>query len=324
MTLTIRPNTTIRPNITLKGFTGPILKFDASNPAGFPSSTTSMAAAYDSGSSSKFALVLSPGGGSTGWDILVNNYTNGSWHVTGHPEMIVTNVQADTPSQYDVTVTISGGVFVSSEHYTFTGANTAGGWIDLTGNGHNATFYGDITYSGNPEKLNFTAGGPAEYGYAHVDQGVYFNGSFTVEGWVYVNSITNWARLFDFGNGAGDDNVIIAVSQLASGYPVFSCGGQNITSNTQLPLNQWVHLLATYNYHSETGTLYMNGTQVVQGYQPRKLQNNNQYYNYIGKSNWSGDANLEGAVGEFAIYPFAMSSAEVLAQYNNRKTHYGL
>jgi hypothetical protein len=83
-------------------------------------------------------------------------------------------------------------------------------------------------------------------------------------------------------------------------------------------------LSATYDYHSETGTLYMNGAQVVQGHQPPKLQNNNQNYNYIGKSNWSGDANLEGAIGELTVYPFAMSSGQVSAQYDSRKTHYGL
>jgi len=203
---------------------------------------------------------------------------------------------------------------------TYTSGST---WYDSV-NSKVATLYGDVTLTTDPKALNFTAGGASEYGYIQVDQGVYFNHSFTAEGWVYVNSITTWARLFDFGNGAGDDNVIIAVSNLYSGNPVFSCGGQNLTSNTQLPLNQWVHLSATYDYHSETGTLYMNGTQVVQGHLPRKLQNNNQYYNYIGKSNWAGDANLEGAVGELAVYPFAMSSGQVSAQYDSRKTHYGL
>ena len=68
----------------------------------------------------------------------------------------------------------------------------------------------------------------------------------------------------------------------------------------------------------------MNGTQVAQASMTPKLQNNNQVLCYIGKSNWGVDANLEGAVGELTIYPFAMSGTEVLAQYNNRKTHYGL
>ena len=233
MTLTIRGNTTIRSAITLKGFTGPILKFDA------------------------------------------ESYTSGTT------------------------------------------------WLD-TINSTPATLVGDVTLTTGPNALNFTATGGAEEGYAQVTPGVYFNHSWTAEGWVNVTSVTNWARFFDFGNGALDDNVIIAVSKETTGYPALAIyPNANLISNTLLPLNQWVHLSATYNYTSQTGTLYMNGTQVAQASMTPKLQNNNQVLCYIGKSNWP-DANLEGAVGELAIYPFAMSGTEVLAQYNTRKTHYGL
>ena len=232
MTLTIR-DTTIRSAITLKGFTGPILKFDAMS------------------------------------------YTSGTT------------------------------------------------WLD-TINSTPATLVGDVTLTTGPNALNFTATGGAEEGYAQVTPGVYFNHSWTAEGWVYVTSVTNWARLFDFGNGAADDNVIIAVSSNTTGYPALGIyPNNNLVSDTLLPLNQWVHLSATYDYASQTGTLYMNGAQVAQASMTPKLQNNNQSLCFIGKSNWP-DANLEGAVGELAIYPFAMSGTEVLAQYNNRKTHYGL
>ena len=234
MTLTIRPNTTLRYGMTLKGFTAPILKFDA------------------------------------------ESYTSGTT------------------------------------------------WLD-TINSTPATLIGDVTLTTGPKALNFTGSGGAEEGYAQVTPGVYFNHSWTAEGWVNVTSVTNWARLFDFGNGANDDNVIIAVSSNTFGYPVLGIvPNDDLISNTLLPLNEWVHLSATYDYASQTGTLYMNGTQVAQASMTPKLQNNNQVLCYIGKSNWGVDANLEGAVGELAIYPFAMSGTEVLAQYNTRKTHYGL
>ena len=233
MTITIKSNTIIRPNVTVKGFTAPLLKFDA------------------------------------------ESYTSGTT------------------------------------------------WLD-TINSTPATLIGDVTLTTGPKALNFTGTGGAEEGYAQVTPGIYFNRSFTAEGWVNVTSVTNWARLFDFGSGEDDDNVVIAVSDGTYGYPVLGIKPNNdLISNTLLPLNQWVHLSATYDYASQTGTLYMNGTQVAQAAMTPKLQNNNQGFCYIGKSNWP-DANLEGAVGELTIYPFAMSGTEVLAQYNNRKTHYGL
>ena len=195
-------------------------------------------------------------------------------------------------------------------------------WYDI--NGIPATLHGDVTLTTGPKALNFTSTGGAEEGYAQVASGIYFNHSYTTEGWVYVNSYANWSRLFDFGN-AGTDEVVLAVSEATQGYPVFSCGGINIRSPYTIPTEEWVHLSATYNYKLKNATLYMNGVQVVtQNSMTPTTQNVYRNQCYIGKSNWPADTDLEGAVGEFAIYPFAMSGSEVLAQYNTRKAHYGL
>src|SRR3954467_13820309 len=37
-------------------------------------------------------------------------------------------------------------------------------------------------------------------GYGQVANGVWFNGNFTIEGWVYVRSYNNWSRFIDFAN----------------------------------------------------------------------------------------------------------------------------
>jgi hypothetical protein len=200
-------------------------------------------------------------------------------------------------------------------------------WLD-TINSTPATLVGDVTLTTGPNALNFTATGGAEEGYAQVTPGIYFNHSFTIEGWVYVNSYANWSRLIDFGN-FHTDNIILAVNNGGiQGHPIFEFNGGydgQVLSSSQIPLGEWVHLSATYNYTSRTGTLYMNGIQVGQSTSSSQLtQNVNRNQCYIGKSNWGADDNLEGAVGELAIYPFAMSGTEVLAQYNTRKTHYGL
>lgn len=336
MTITIKSNTTIRPNVTVKGFTAPTFKFDAE-------SYTSGAAWLDtSGQHTKtYSYFNTPSDFSFGVIKVVGDGAGQSYVAwSGQVLSWMDSLQigyAVKCNEYNV-ATITGA------KTTYSGPNTnTSGWdcypisIDLASGTSNdinigtiiitsivAALHGDVTLTTGPKALNFTSTGGAEEGYAQVTPGVYFNRSFTAEGWVYVNSYTTWARLFDFGGGAGDDNVIIAVSNLDSGLPVFACGGQNITSNTQIPLEEWVHLSATYDYASSTGTLYMNGAQVAQAYQPHKLQNNTHNFCYIGKSNWGADSNLEGAVGELAIYPFAMSGTEVLAQYNTRKTHYGL
>ena len=41
----------------------------------------------------------------------------------------------------------------------------------------------------------------------------------TVEAWVYVRSYADWSRLMDFGNGAGSNNIVCALSSGTSGQP---------------------------------------------------------------------------------------------------------
>ena len=62
-----------------------------------------------------------------------------------------------------------------------------------------------------PYSLALTAGGTQ---YAAAPAAVYFNGgSYTVEAWVYTIGYPSWSRLYDFGNGAANNNVGGAITQ---------------------------------------------------------------------------------------------------------------
>jgi hypothetical protein len=186
-------------------------------------------------------------------------------------------------------------------------------WTDTSGHSHNATG-NDVGYSGGV--VTFTSGS-----YAGVDPGIYFGTHFTIEGWVKVTSPTNWGRLIDFGNGAESDNIILSVdSNAGSRLPAFGIvPGTNIYSDTQMPLGQWAHLVATFN--GTTGKIYMNGSQVASGVMvsPTQVSRNNCY---IGKSNWVGDDYLEGAIGFLAIYPLTMDSGTVSSRYSAGRTRF--
>src|SRR5215467_1781095 len=58
-------------------------------------------------------------------------------------------------------------------------------------------------------------------GYLSAPSGVWFNGNLTVEGWVFLRSYNSWSRLIDFANGPNTNNVLLALSQGNSGFPVF-------------------------------------------------------------------------------------------------------
>lgn len=187
---------------------------------------------------------------------------------------------------------------------------------DASGNGLNGTMVGGVTATmdrfGN-------AGGALLFngsnGYIDVPDGVYFNGSsFTVSCWVKTNNYATWSRVFDFGNGPGNNNVLMAVTNGTSGRPAAevyngtTSGGQISSPSTTIPTGQWSLLVFTWS--AGTGRLYMNGTQLVSG-TITAPQNVVRTICYIGRSNWSGDAYANGAFDDFRIYNRTLSSAEM-------------
>lgn len=82
-------------------------------------------------------------------------------------------------------------------------------------------------------------------------------------------------------------------------------------------VGQWCHLVAVYNSSAATATLYVNGAQVAQsagisGYVP-----NPSYPMSIGGYSDGSQNPFVGDIDEFAYYTSALSSAQVLAHYQN-------
>jgi hypothetical protein len=210
-----------------------------------------------------------------------------------------------------------------------------GTWYDLTTNGNNGTIYGNVNYgSDNGGAINF-AGNNNDY--IQFPSGVYFNGgSFTIQAWVYPVELTrNWNRIIDFGNGADNHCVVYAFSQGTSGRPGFRIvatsngGGADLGANDQLTANAWNFVSVTFerNAGSSTGTVrfFLNGqaSGVVTNYgAPPNVTRNNCY---MGKSNWGNppDPNCKGGIGSLQIYNIALSSNQILSNYNNTKEFYG-
>jgi predicted outer membrane repeat protein len=149
-------------------------------------------------------------------------------------------------------------------------------------------------------------------GYVQAPSGVWFSGDFTIEGWVFVRSYNSWSRLIDFANGPNNDNVYLALSFGATGYPVMGVftnnGNPTLKAGTLLPTNQWVHLAATLS--GTTGTIYINGIPVGSGplnVAPNVVRTNN----YIGRSNYSTDGHANAIFDEVRIWNVARTQAQI-------------
>ncbi len=153
----------------------------------------------------------------------------------------------------------------------------------------------------------------------HLDfpDGSWFGGTFTVESWVFLRSYAHWSRLFDFGNGAANENVLGALSQGGSGQPglhIYRGGiSQYVDSPETLPLHTWTHLAFTRDA-AGIGHVFINGVDTASGpiHAPNAVTRTN---NYVGRSNWDiyGDANANGKMAEVRIWNVARTAAELLA-----------
>ncbi|MEN9743373.1 MAG: hypothetical protein RLZZ65_1178, partial [Bacteroidota bacterium] len=299
LTISVTSNVTISDNI--------VLTINPATSAGTLSGTQGICV----GSTTTFTSTVSGGAWSSATTAVatVNSSTG-----------VVTGLTAGT-SVITYTITGTGGCAdaTATRTVTVTAAPIAG-----TISGNQSVCVGSTTqFTANNSSANATAldfDGVDDY--ATAPAGVYFDdNTFTIESWVYITAHNNYQRLFDFGNGITNNNVLFVLSEATNGKPgfnIYNASGQGhfINSPNPLPLNQWVHLAAVRN--GTFAGIYVNGTLVVSANDwtvstPNAIRNNC----YIGKDNWGSNVTMGAKVGEFRIWTTAKTQAEIQANMNS-------
>jgi autotransporter-associated beta strand protein len=150
-------------------------------------------------------------------------------------------------------------------------------------------------------------------------------GDATISAWVYLNTLTTWARVFDFGVDT-DKYMFLSVhngSGMRFAITKFTGNGEQGINGPALSVGAWHHVAVTLkadNAGSAVGTLYLNGAPVASNsamtFTPDMIGRLvNATNNYIGRSQWPGDPYLNGRVDDFRIYNGALSAAEIAALY---------
>lgn len=139
----------------------------------------------------------------------------------------------------------------------------------------------------------------------------------TLAAWVYLNSNTNaWGRIWDFGQDTNmymfftPTNNINNVAKFA-----ISIHGNTAEQVVSAPLPlaplKWTHVAVVLG--PSGGTLYLDGvvagTNATMSLRPVHLGRTAN--NYIGRSQFSADPYLDGAVDEFRVYDRALSQEEI-------------
>ena len=187
---------------------------------------------------------------------------------------------------------------------------------DSSGNGRNATVSGGTWAagkSGNAVTLNGTNA------YVGMPSGIVSGASsVTIAAWVKANGLSNWARIFDFGTGTST-NMFLTPQPGGSGlrFAIKNNGSaeQQINSTAAFPTGVWKHVAVTLS--GSTGTLYVDGVQVATNtsmtLNPSNLGETTQ--NWIGRSQYTGDAYFNGQIDDFRIYSRALGASEISALF---------
>jgi fibronectin type 3 domain-containing protein len=138
----------------------------------------------------------------------------------------------------------------------------------------------------------------------------------TITAWVYLDAVSNWMRIFDFGSGTST-YMFITPKNGANGKIRFAIkyngsSEQIIDGTSALAAGGWHHVAVTLN--GATGTLYVDGVNVgsnsAMTLKPSNLGSTTQ--NWIGRSQYN-DPYLNGRVDDFRIYNKALTASEIAA-----------
>lgn len=193
-------------------------------------------------------------------------------------------------------------------------ANTSNGTTltDSSGNGLDGTLSGAYAYAPGVAGNALALSG----GYASLPTGIVSSVSdFTIAAWVKASSLTNWARIFDFGTGTSSYMFLTpdagGTNKLRFAITTSGGSGEQQLNGPALAVNTWTHIAVTLS--GSTGTLYVNGAAVATNTNMTLTPGNlgSTMQNYLGKSQFSADPAFNGLIDDFRLYGVALSASQV-------------
>ena len=205
----------------------------------------------------------------------------------------------------------------NQQSYSGTGSklgDVSGNSVDGTlvnGVGYNSSNGGSLVFDGNDDYVSFSSG-------------LSSSDNLTYEAWVNPSSFSGFNVILNHDNWS-TGYVHFQFDQGALHFDLYCCqvGGQNISSTYNFTTNTWYQVAAVYSKSLGQVSFYVNGTLTntvnLSGSIPTITNST------LKMGSWNGnDRFFNGKIGLVRIYNSALTSQEILTNFNGSKTRFGL
>ena len=200
----------------------------------------------------------------------------------------------------------------NQQSYSGTGSNlgdVSGNSVDGTlvnGVGYNSSNGGSLVFDGNDDYVSFPSG------YSSTD-------NLTYEAWVNPSDLSGFRVILNHDSW----NTGYVHFQFANNLLQFALNGESDQYSTyNFNANTWYQIAAVYSKSSKTVSFYVNGalTNTENYSNPPSVTNTN-----LKMGSWDGNSRFfNGKMGLVRIYNSALTSQEILTNFNGSKTRFGL
>lgn len=205
---------------------------------------------------------------------------------------------------------------------------------DNTQNSTDATLFNTPSYNINQ---GFTFNGINEYGtIPNVNNITSFTSSqnYTVELWLNVNSVQqDTARpnhsIFEKWNTANQSAYPYVVRySRADNRLYFACynGSSNPSVSVFVPTDTWFQVVGVFNHATNILSVYLNGSFATSGSINLSGVNNTSTVQIGRRGNTTGGGTnyFTGSIGIIRVYSVALTDSEVLGNFNDNRSQYGI
>ena len=236
-----------------------------------------------------------------------------AWIAT-QPNLEATNFEYENIVTNGLVLNLDAG-FVSS--YPTAGTT----WYDLSGNDSNGTLTNGPTFnSANSGSIVFD--GTNDYISLSSQTAIFSNSSFTISLWMYPQDPQDNMMIFaTYGPGPNFNNKAVVIRLQPDNVVLFAFYNDDLSSTGTFTYNVWQNLVCTYNYATDTSSIYINGNLIGTGANGPCTETGVMTMR-IG--NWFNQEFYLGNISLFSLYNRSLSQTEITQNFNAQKGRFGL